>query len=143
MEEVIRYEMKKLDVVYVAHDGKEFETKEQCIQHERDLKSKEPIRHWLDLRSDLGMWYYAENEEHLEIIKGQIGYYLDRYQKQLKVSGEWRTGEWYASNIEELRNFDYGGESLTIYSLTEFEREVHKSIRCLREAGSHHVSSRQ
>ena len=108
------------------------------------MKSKEPVRHWLDLRSDLGMWYYAENDGHLEIIKGQLGFHLDRYQKQLRMSGGWQTGEWYASNIDDLENYDCTKreDDLIIYSLTEFKKEVDMSIQSLQERGND-VSSRQ
>lgn len=67
MREELR-EIKNLVPCYIAEDGREFDSKNACVQYERSLKPRESLKTWhrfetTEPRSD---WFFVKNKSELE-----------------------------------------------------------------------------
>lgn len=132
MREEKRYESKYIGTFYIANDGTEFDTQEDCIEYELSLKKKEPINAWLD-DNKVGLWYRIDNNDQIEKVQNKLGWNTKCWQDNRIMFGEWGIGEWYASNRSEHESWDYGyKDTLVVYSLTEFEKQFNDAVQKLR-----------
>lgn len=95
--------------VFVARDGKEFLLQKACSDYEKQLEISEKYQtikkfeSYIDLNTD-GTWFFAENEEELEMIKRNNWYYRDNTNKK----DYWVTGgddlkpqSWFLVRVED------------------------------------------
>lgn len=135
MHEEIRVTTKLVskETVYISKDGITFKNKKLCLEHEKELDSKKPVSAWLNEPSVLGKWYRIDNEEQLKMVQDNLGWNTIYWKDNKVLHGEWKIGKWYASNSSELESYDYGlRDTLHVYSLTEYEKEVDKAIEWMR-----------
>jgi hypothetical protein len=103
--------------VYIARNGREFETEKKCLDYEKQLdyqdkfdKIKKVVI--LDDSFFADTWFYAGDEEELEMIKRHFDY-MDSYNNVKvnglsKKNGDLKVGDWIA--MEYSDGGDYRGD---------------------------------
>ena len=110
--------VKKNVSVFIARDGSEHKTEKQCLTYEKQLDYQDRFNQIkkVEIKDDslfADTWFYANNEEELEMIKDYF-YYADKYDdvfingisKLSKKANELKVGDWIAMEHEN------GGEGM-------------------------------
>lgn len=113
VEEVVKRRTKKS--VYITTDDRVFLTIRSADDHQAQLDKEEAKRlaeeRWGQVKRldndyanffDGEMWYYAANEEDLELIKTKLGYYAPySYRQVFAIGDELMVGDWICMGYEE------------------------------------------
>jgi hypothetical protein len=102
--------IKKNMVFYIARDNREFKTEYECRKYEEILDYNDKFNKIkkIEFSGDslfANLWYYAENEEELEMIKNKFNY-NDNYNNVrvngvLKRKGDLKVGDWIAMEYDD------------------------------------------
>lgn len=133
-----RYIAKKEHLTYKAKDGQVFTNKKDAVEHEELLARVEEfakvrcIKHF-DIESAGGYcldFYYAANEEHLQLIIKNLGLTKSRYTDQI-INGNIAVGEWIAERTVDSQ--DCRWEYQYIYTLSWLKEQLEKDLKVINE----------
>lgn len=108
---------------YVSEDGHVFYKEKECIDYEERVKIAEKWEKIETVRFDLEIpwvFYYASNEEELQLIKDRL------VQKKKTIHGELKVGEW----IGEYSDYDDDRpERCDIYTLSYIKEQIDNLLK--------------
>ena len=133
MKEIIKTIHKK---VFVASDGREFDNKDYCIDHERELKQEKQER---EIEKDLGIGTHANYPGLLNYYRLNYEYKLFLIKDETDLDRFVEVFEWWFTNLEKYPEvqkdtFAYpevlmildtptGGDDTRLYKVTQLGRQ--------------------
>lgn len=122
--------------VYIASDGKEFENKDYCIDHERELKQEKKEQ---EIEKDLGIGTHANYPGLLNYYRLNYEYKLFLIKDESDLDRFVDVFEWWFTNLEKYPEvqkdtFAYpevlmildtptGGDDTRLYKLSQLSRQ--------------------